>query len=237
MNTLEIKSIQTKKIYKNIVEQIIFLIREGSLKSGDKLPPERTLAEMLDVSRASLREALSVMEIMGIVDIRPGEGSFVSDLDVQPFLSLVLPLMLKEGSFEDDLIEFRRLLEISGIKLVCKNVTENAGLLNELKNTVDQMGEKIDDVEAGAKLDVQFHRILFSMSNNIVLIKVLDYLGFILERTVKFNRNSILSKGETATMLYKYHTDIYDAIAKGDEKIAATALETHFDFVNSVLKN
>jgi len=234
---LEIKSIQTKKIYKNIVEQIIFLIREGSLKSGDKLPPERTLAEMLDVSRASLREALSVMEIMGIVDIRPGEGSFVSDLDVQPFLSLVLPLMLKEGSFEDDLIEFRRLLEISGIKLVCKNITENAELLNELKDTVDQMGEKIDDVEVGAKLDVQFHRILFSMSNNIVLIKVLDYLGFILERTVKFNRNSILSKGETATMLHKYHTDIYDAIAKGDEKVAATALETHFDYVNSVIKN
>ena len=237
MDNLEIKSIQTKKIYKNIVEQIVFLIREGSLKSGDKLPPERTLAEMLDVSRASLREALSVMEIMGIVDIRPGEGSFVSDLDVQPFISLVLPLMLKEGSFEDDLIEFRRLLEISGIKLVCKSVKENAELLNELKYTVDLMGEKIDDTEAGAKLDVQFHRILFSMSNNIVLIKVLDYLGFILERTVKFNRNSILSKGETATMLYKYHTDIYDAIAKGDEKVAAIALEKHFDYVNSVMKN
>ena len=53
---MEIKSIQTKKIYKNIVEQIVYLIREGSLKCGDKLPPERTLAEMLDVSRASLRK-------------------------------------------------------------------------------------------------------------------------------------------------------------------------------------
>ena len=54
---MEIKSIQTKKIYENIVEQIIMLIREGMLKSGDKLPSERTLAEMFDVSRASLREA------------------------------------------------------------------------------------------------------------------------------------------------------------------------------------
>lgn len=230
---MEIKSIQTKKIYKNIVEQIVFLIREGSLKSGDKLPPERALAEMLDVSRASLREALSVMEIMGIVDIRPGEGSFVSDLDVQPFISLVLPLLLKEGSFEDDLIEFRRLLEISGIQLVCKNVSHNQEMLAELKKTIDSMEEKLDDVEAGAKLDVKFHRILFSMSNNIVLVKVLDYLGFILERTVKFNRNSILSKGDTPSLLLQYHRDIYEAIASNDICLAETAMEKHFDFVSS----
>lgn len=232
---MEIKSIQTKKIYKNIVEQIVYLIREGSLKSGDKLPPERSLAEMLDVSRASLREALSVMEIMGIVDIRPGEGSFVSELDVQPFIALVLPLLLKEGSFEDDLIEFRRLLEISGLKLVCKNVSHNKEMLEELRETIIEMGEKIDDIDAGAKLDVKFHRILFSMSNNIVLIKVLDYLGFILERTVKFNRNSILSKGESATELYNCHTAIYDAIVSGSEKEAQEAMEKHFDLVHSFL--
>lgn len=232
---MEIKSIQTKKIYKNIVEQIIFLIREGSLKSGDKLPPERTLAEMLDVSRASLREALSVMEIMGIVDIRPGEGSFVSDLDVLPFISLVLPLLLKEGSFEDDLIEFRRLIEIAGIKLVCKNVDKNSEMLEELKDTIVQMEENLDDAETGARLDIKFHRILFSMGNNIVLVKVLEYLGFILERTVKFNRNSILSKGDSANMLLKYHTDIYDAIVSKDENAATKAMEAHFDFVGSKL--
>jgi len=232
---MEIKSIQTKKIYKNIVEQIIFLIREGSLKSGDKLPPERALAEMLDVSRASLREALSVMEIMGIVDIRPGEGSFVSDLDVQPFIALVLPLLLKEGGFEDDLIEFRRLLEISGVKLVCRNIMQNQSLLKELKETVEEMSEKLEDVDAGAKLDTKFHRILFSMSNNIVLIKVLDYLGFILERTVKFNRNRILSKGENAQLLLRSHFAIYEAIEKGDEKLAQEAMENHFNLVHSFL--
>ena len=232
---MEIKSIQTKKIYKNIVEQIIFLIREGSLKCGDKLPPERALAEMLDVSRASLREALSVMEIMGVVDIRPGEGSFVSNLDVQPFIALVVPLLLKEDGLEDDLLEFRKMLEISGIRLVCKNAEKNRELLDELKSTIDEMGEKLDDAEAGAKLDVKFHRLLFSMSNNKVLVKVLDYLGFILERTVKFNRNAILVKQERAELLHKYHTDIYLAIVNGDYEEAEAALETHFDFVHSSL--
>ena len=230
---MEIKSIQTKKIYKNIVEQIIFLIREGSLKSGDKLPPERALAEMLDVSRASLREALSVMEIMGVVDIRPGEGSFVSELDVQPFIALLMPLLLKEGTFEDDLLEFRRIIETAGVKLVCKNLDENREMLKELKEIIDEMGENLDDADAGAKLDIKFHRMLFSMSNNIVLVKVLEYLGFILERTVKFNRNSILKKHGSASALYMFHTDIYQAIVRGDANSAARSLEEHFDFVHS----
>ena len=59
---MELKTVQTQKIYKNIVEQIGDLIHDGSLKKGDKLPPERSLAEMLNVSRTSVREALKVME-------------------------------------------------------------------------------------------------------------------------------------------------------------------------------
>lgn len=233
---MEIKSIQTKKIYKNIVEQIVYLIREGSLKCGDKLPPERTLAEMLDVSRASLREALSVMEIMGIVDIRPGEGSFVSDFNVQPFLSLVLPLLLKEGSSaEDDIIEFRMLIELAGIKLVVKNADNNADNIEMLREILAEMEENIDDAEAGARLDVKFHHTLFSMSNNIALIKVLECIGFILERTVKFNRSIILQKHDMAKDILNCHMNIYDAIIKRDPELASQAIEKHFQLVHQCL--
>ncbi|MCI1960129.1 MAG: FadR family transcriptional regulator [Clostridia bacterium] len=232
---MEIKSIQTKKIYKNIVEQIVYLIREGSLKSGDKLPPERTLAEMLDVSRASLREALSVMEIMGIVDIRPGEGSFVSDLNVLPFISLVLPLLLKEGGIEDDFLEFRMLLESCNIKLVVKHADENAELLNELHKTVLEMGETVDDPDIGVKLDVKFHSLLFEMSGNVVLKKVYEYIGFILERTVKFNRSKILEQRNRASEIFNYHKQIYEAIVKRDAALSQSLLEKHFELINEAM--
>ena len=91
---MELKTIQTQKIYKNIVEQIVDLIHDGSLKKGDKLPPERSLADMMNVSRTSVREALKVMEIMGIIEIRPGEGSVVSDFNAEPFLSMIWPVIL-----------------------------------------------------------------------------------------------------------------------------------------------
>jgi len=232
---MEIKSIQTKKIYKNIVEQIVYLIREGSLKSGDKLPPERTLAEMLDVSRASLREALSVMEIMGIVDIRPGEGSFVSDLNVLPFISLVLPLLLKDVGVEDDFLEFRMLLESCNIRLVVKHVDENAELLEKLQETVIEMEKNVDDADIGVRLDVKFHGLLFEMSGNVVLKKVYEYIGFILERTVKFNRSKILAQHNTANEILNYHKKIYEAIVNKDSELAQELLEKHFELINEAI--
>ena len=233
---MEIKSIQTKKIYKNIVEQIIMLIREGSIKSGDRLPSERVLAEMFNVSRASLREALSVMEIVGIIDIRPGEGSFVSDLNVLPFISLILPLLLKEGGVEDDLLEFRRLLEFGGIKLAIINSKNHEDLLNEMEEILNKMEENIDDVEMGAKLDIRFHKILYEMSDNAVLLKVQEYVGFILEKTVSFNRNLILQDPRRAEGLLKWHRAVYDAVKRGDIEGAQVALEKHFEYTN-VSKN
>ncbi|MDD3363973.1 MAG: GntR family transcriptional regulator, partial [Syntrophomonas sp.] len=69
--------IKTKKIYEEIVEQLKGMISTGDLQPGNKLPAERDMAESLGVSRASVREALTALETMGILDIRPGEGTFV----------------------------------------------------------------------------------------------------------------------------------------------------------------
>ena len=113
---MELKTVQTQKIYKNIVEQIVELIHDGSLKKGDRIPPERSLAEMLNVSRTSVREALKVMEIMGIIEIRPGEGSVVSDFNVEPFLSMIWPVILAEKDVERDLLEFRKILAEGSIR-------------------------------------------------------------------------------------------------------------------------
>lgn len=232
---MEIKSIQTKKIYKNIVEQIIYLIRDGSLKCGDRLPPERALAEMLDVSRASLREALSVMEIMGIVDIRPGEGSFVSDFNVQPFISLVLPLILKDEGVENELIEFRKILEVSGIKFVVENLKKDEPLLKELKKITIEMENSINDQELGTKLDTQFHKLLYTLTGNSILSTVMGYVEFILAKTVKYNRGKLLQNEDSAKELLKQHKSIYDAVVEGNAKKAAERMEMHLNYVNSVL--
>src|SRR5437867_8832817 len=88
---MEVAPIKSTRIYEEIVRQVKQMIAEGRLKSGDRLPPERDLAEKFVVSRSSVREALRALESLGLVEIRPGEGTFVREVSVE---SLIEPLAL-----------------------------------------------------------------------------------------------------------------------------------------------
>ena len=178
---MELKTVQTQKIYKNIVEQIVDLIHDGSLKEGDRLPPERTLAEMLQVSRTSVREALKVMEIMGIIEIRPGEGSVVSDFNVEPFLSMIWPVILAKGGIEKDLQEFRKILEEGSIRILARK-GENEEFFSGLKEIVDEMEKSIDDCAQSVRLDILFHRRIFELTGNRLLLVAQDLTEYILEK-------------------------------------------------------
>src|SRR5438132_9065097 len=80
---MSIAPIKSTRIYQEIVRQVKAMIAEGRLKSGDQLPPERDLAEKFVVSRTSVREALRALESLGLVEIRPGEGTFVREVSVE----------------------------------------------------------------------------------------------------------------------------------------------------------
>jgi GntR family transcriptional repressor for pyruvate dehydrogenase complex len=114
---MEINPINSKRIYQSVVEQFVGLLRTGKVKPGDKLPPERTLAEQFRVSRASIREAISAMEIIGLIEVRPGDGSFVTDLNIAPFLNTIAPLFVRNETMETELLEFRKLLELEAVEL------------------------------------------------------------------------------------------------------------------------
>ena len=90
------KPIQQQKIYEKIVDQIRSMVSSGMLKPGDKLPAERVLAESLNVSRASVREALSALQLMGLVEIKPGEGTFIKQMDIDSIIQPLAMLLLME---------------------------------------------------------------------------------------------------------------------------------------------
>ncbi|MGD9155280.1 MAG: GntR family transcriptional regulator, partial [Bacillota bacterium] len=124
---MEISPINSKRIYQSVVEQFVGLLKSGKMKPGDKLPPERTLAELFRVSRASIREAFSAMEIIGLIEVRPGDGSFVTDLNIAPFLNTIAPLFIKNETMETELLEFRKLLEREAVELAAMKA-DAAGL-------------------------------------------------------------------------------------------------------------
>ena len=229
---MELKTVQTQKIYKNIVEQIVDLIHDGSLKEGDRLPPERTLAEMLQVSRTSVREALKVMEIMGIIETRPGEGSVVSDFNVEPFLSMIWPVILAKGGIEKDLQEFRKILEEGSIRILARK-GENEEVFRGLKEIVDEMEKSIDDCAQSVRLDILFHRRIFELTGNRLLLVAQDLTEYILEKTVKFNRKEAIKKDGSASVIYRQHLEIYQAVVRGDSVEAVRKMSEHLDYVQS----
>ncbi len=230
---MELKTVQTQKIYKNIVEQIVDLIHDGSLKKGDKLPPERSLAEMLNVSRTSVREALKVMEIMGIIEIRPGEGSVVSDFNVEPFLSMIWPVILANRDIEKDLQEFRKILEEGSIRrLALRGETED--FFKDLKDIVDEMEKSIDNCSQSVKLDILFHRRIFELTGNRLLLVAQNLTEYILEKTVKYNRSEAIKKDGSGQVIYKQHLEIYQAVVKGDSVEAVRKISEHLDYVQSL---
>ena len=231
---MELKTVQTQKIYKNIVEQIVDLIHDGSLKKGDKLPPERSLADMMNVSRTSVREALKVMEIMGIIEIRPGEGSVVSDFNAEPFLSIIWPVSLANKDMEKDLLEFRKILEEGSIRhLALKG--ENEEFFKDLKDIVDKMEEAIDNCSQSVRLDILFHRKIFELTGNKLLMVAQNLVEYILEKTVSYNRSTAVKESGSGLIIYKQHKRIYEAVVKGDSQKAVDCMSEHLDYVQKMI--
>jgi len=116
------------------------LIQSGQLKIGDQLPPERVLAEQFKVSRQSLREAFRVMEVIGIIEVRPA-GTFVTQLNVGNFMITIAPLFMLTSNTEQDLLEFRRLLETEAVRLAAEKQIQPA--INRLHEAVALMRQSM----------------------------------------------------------------------------------------------
>jgi GntR family transcriptional repressor for pyruvate dehydrogenase complex len=231
---MQINPIGMKRLYQSIIEQFVNLIKEGQLKVGDRLPPERTLAEMFNVSRASIREAFSAMEIIGLIEVRQGEGSYITDLNIGPFINTIAPLFVRNESMETDLLEFRKLIEVEAVKLAAMKYQDvDITLLERALKLMKEALEK-NDINMGAEADIQFHKAIFSLTGNIILTKAAECTAYILECSVKFNRAKILKDSSNSRVLYHQHLQIYRAIRDGNPEFAAEIMDNHLNFVKEI---
>lgn len=217
-----------EKISYTIIEKFIDLICSGELKVNDRLPPERQLTQEFNVSRATLREALSVMEVVGIIETRACAGRYVTDLNIIPFVQMMAKLLLMNTSAADELLELRELLEKEAIHLIIAR-DASPDDLTPLYDLVDLMERSLisEDLEASAEADLCFHLTLFELSGNRVLYTVGKCISLILESSVRYNREKILRDPNNLEMLYTQHRLIYRALAQKDEEAAQRMLSKH----------
>jgi GntR family transcriptional repressor for pyruvate dehydrogenase complex len=226
---VEVIRVSRKRSYEQIVEQIRQQILSGKLKPGDRLPSTRELAEKFSVGRSSMREALSALKAMGLVDIRQVEGVTVRKFSAdQMEIRLPAVLMSKEAILE--LLEARKALETSNARIAAEKRTEDD--LRTFERILNEMELSLGDGERGEKWDLEFHLALAEATHNRVMVKLLKTISGQMEAAIRETRRRHMYEDRAvAERLWKEHRDIYLAIQNGDARLAAEMMERHLRHV------
>jgi len=232
---MELQPIKTKRIYETIVEQIKNLIISGNLKPGDKLPSEKELAERLQVSRTSVREALCALDMAGLLEVRPGGGAFVRQSNPSDILeSLSFALILEKEKIRD-IVELRRGLEIEAAGLAAERASEEN--LTKMEEALAQMETDLATGAPGDASDLKFHYSIIEAARNPLLLRVMNTIYDTMNQTFRITRNLWLkSPSSTPQRLLEEHRQIYKAIRSKNAKKARKIMSLHIQKVLTELE-
>lgn len=217
------------RVYEEVARQIQRLIADGKLQPGDRLPPERELAETFQVSRSSLRDAIRTLELMGMVEARQGEGTVVRDLTPD---SLVVPLstvLVRKRELVAELLDVRRMIEPGLAARAARHAT--AEEIAELEEILDRQEARVRRGEPAIEEDSQFHYAIARAARNGVVLKVLDVLMDLLRDS---RARSLQVRGRLERS-YGGHRRILRAIQRHDAAAAEAAVRRHLGEIEDVV--
>ena len=207
------------------IAQIRELIQSGELVPGSKLPPEAELAAQLGLSRNLMREAVKALSVARVLEIRRGDGTYVTSLQPDVLLGgLVGAVELLQGDTATllELMEVRRLFEPVAAALAATRIA--AAGLAEVKRHLDAMREARDDVELLNYHDAAFHRAVVAATGNGTLVSLLDGIS---SQTLRARIWRGLVDGDVAGRTLAEHEAIYLALAGNDGPLAQAAALVH----------
>lgn len=218
-----------------VVDGIKRMILDGRLGPGDRLPVEKDLADELGVSRGSLREGVRALSILGIVDTRQGDGTYVTSLDPSRLLSPMGFVVELQG--DGTALPFhvvRRVLETEAAGLAATRITPEA--LAQARDVLDQVGEVLGttpvDHERFIEADIAFHRIVATQSGNPVLAALVESLA---GRTVRERLWRGLHEAGAEERTHAEHEAVWRALAAGDADRARLRMANHLVGVEEAL--
>ncbi len=220
-----------------IAHQLEMRIVEGSLKPGDRLPAERELAAELGVSRPSLREAIKKLVSRELLVSRHGGGTFVTDRLTSTFSDPWQQLLDEHPLLQEDVLEFRHLLEGSASELAAQRATDAD--LQRLEDAFDRLDAAYQGSDRSAQVaaDVAFHLTIAESSHNVLYGHLVASVHRLLHEQVRRNLQEMSLSRETARQLMTQHLAIRDAIRAHQPELARQAAETHIRFVRQRLND
>lgn len=222
--------IRRTRVYEEVAEHLQRQFASGRLKPGDRLPPERELAEQFGVSRTSIRDAIRVLELMGLVEPRQGEGTVVREGSPEHMVAPLATAIAMQRGLVDDLMEVRTVLEppmsaLAASRATPEDVVQMDAIIARQSERVSAGGTAVDE-------DTAFHYAVATASRNRVVLRVVDVLMDLLRES---RARSLQTKGRPERSLAG-HRRILEAIHRRDAQGAAAAMRAHLIEIQEILR-
>lgn len=221
--------ISRRKASELILEELQAMIRDGQFSPGDRLPPEAELARMFGVSRAPVREALSVLEAAGIIDCRQGGGNYVRPVSG---FSLLEPVVLKVMDYQQVLylLEVRQILETEASALAARRRDEED--LANIEKALQEFQRVTENEKAvGEEEDFAFHRAVVEAAHNPVLVRIVDDISDLYRKCLAITLAKNVGLRRKREQVLKEHTAIFEAIKEGEANLASAQANVHLEKV------
>jgi GntR family transcriptional repressor for pyruvate dehydrogenase complex len=229
--------IRQPKVSDAVMERLETMILEGTLRPGEKLPPERALAAQFEVSRPSLREALQKLETRGLLFSRQGGGTYVTDTLERAFADPLAEIMAANPETDYDLLEFRHALEGIAAYYAALRGTDADREVMQLRFDALAAAHELKDSAVEAKADAEFHLSIAEAAHNVFLLHVLRALFGLLEKSIVNSLETLYLREHTRREIPRQHGVLLDAILAGDPEAARQAVHDHLAFVEETMLN
>lgn len=218
-------SISRTKLSDQIADQLQSMIASRQYLPGDKLPVESELAAHFGVSRITIRDAVRKLDILGIVEVRQGAGTFVREITPNAYIKTLLPMLSMNHNSLKDIFEVRQVIECKSAELAALNAT--AEDLAEIRKTLSQMPEAMrrGQLRLYNDLDLQFHYAVAKCTHNKILITLQELLSDLVEGSIGMGLTPLNALEHSII----FHQKIYKAIAKKDSISAAGLMNAHIE--------
>ncbi len=224
--------IKARKLSDEVYKQIVSLISSGDLKPGDKIPSERELAADMGISRQSIREALNRAEVMQLIEVRQGEGSFILSSvneSLKPPLTLIIE---KEAGRIFDFLEIRKLVEGWCAEKAALEATPDE--LENMEEILDKMKKVASKDKQWEAMDLKLHLSFAKATHNVIAVHIMEALKSNFRPFFRFTKS--MPSSERIDVLWQHHYEIYTAIKQRDPETAKKKVIAHLNFIEEKLK-
>jgi GntR family transcriptional repressor for pyruvate dehydrogenase complex len=228
-------SIKPRRTAAGVAEHIEGLIREGTLRPGERLRPEREVAERLGVSRPTLREGLRLLQEKGMLSSEPGGATRVAQFGGQ-LLDPIVGLLAFRPETTDDYYEFRESIEGTAAFLAAQRAT--AVELDAISACMRRIDEAHEErcTASEAEADADLHVAIYEATNIVVVLHVMRAFSGMLRAGMFHSRERLYAHCDVRSLLREQHRAIHDAIARRDPEAARDAASRHVSYTRQALR-